>query len=309
MASISVSSTHDMPTATNPDNFGPAYGGKYNATTIDPATGVVYPAGTYDKLKGGISVAMDCSSCHDPHGSSNYRLLKDTVNDTETGGYVTSDLKTAIDPNPKPFVISNEIGYPSGNSVLGNDFGFRLHKQYPNYKPDYTTARYARAPKFSVGADDTVTVDMAGIDAKKGLSAWCAGCHTEYNTVSSMGQSAYNANDGLLDTVRHRHPVNIPLTNADGILDRDILIATSSDTNSAWGDNIDIPLEHNPYGENQGSSQRQAKTDFIGCLTCHRAHGTNTTMTGYALGGLPTADSSALLRANNRGVCERCHNK
>ena len=28
-----------------------------------------------------------CTSCHDPHGSSNYRLLKDTVNGVTVGGY------------------------------------------------------------------------------------------------------------------------------------------------------------------------------------------------------------------------------
>ncbi|HET6497868.1 MAG TPA: hypothetical protein VFH17_02285, partial [Coriobacteriia bacterium] len=69
-----------------------------------------------------------------------------------------------------------------------------------------------------------------------------------------------------------------------------------------------------------------------GCLTCHRAHGTSATMSGWAVSttefntatGLwgavlttPTAGvagveptlSSALLRHDNRGVCQRCHNQ
>jgi hypothetical protein len=58
-------------------------------------------------------------------------------------------------------------------------------------------------------------------------------------------------------------------------------------------------------------------SDWIECLTCHRAHGTKATMTGWAtaanmsLTGSPYVGSeeSALLRLNNRGVCETCHNK
>ena len=54
------------------------------------------------------------------------------------------------------------------------------------------------------------------------------------------------------------------------------------------------------------------------CQTCHLPHGTSAAMTGFADGGptgsgtLPgntTATDSALLRLDNRGVCEVCHQK
>jgi hypothetical protein len=73
------------------------------------------------------------------------------------------------------------------------------------------------------------------------------------------------------------------------------------------------------------------ENDQLGCLTCHFAHGTDKKMAGWANARLvnnpsavptwsvePTTAlpagvnpnmSSALLRADNRGVCERCHNK
>jgi hypothetical protein len=73
--------------------------------------------------------------------------------------------------------------------------------------------------------------------------------------------------------------------------------------------------------------------NYLTCLTCHYAHGSEATMSGWAAGGIttgtagpvpfqdPTYDgvqptylgaqsgTAALLRYNNRGVCERCHNK
>ena len=88
-----------------------------------------------------------------------------------------------------------------------------------------------------------------------------------------------------------------------------------------------LPLAH--AIDEQGSTANE-KEDWIECLTCHRAHGTAAAMTGWAsnagaasivgtiVAGLPVAQNnfvasnpvpSALLRYDNRGVCERCHNK
>lgn len=292
----------------------------------DGTSGVAW-GGSLPTVTGGIQMALDCASCHDPHGTSNYRILKDTVNGLPAGGYL-GDFATDINPTPNPWVISNEVGYPNG--VGGADLGFRLHKNYSDldgdgiygepgdYVPDYTTARYAQP---------------VGLDVAKGVSGWCARCHTLYNTISSSGQGAYNAADGYGNVDRHRHPVNQPLSTFLG--DRALLIDDPdgpgplfSDTNTPWGDVVDIPLEHAPATDGQGNAQTQAMTDYLGCLTCHRAHGTSVTMRGWAnatitpagspklnpigsetSNGVPPTSDSALLRASDRGVCERCHNK
>lgn len=54
--------------------------------------------------------------------------------------------------------------------------------------------------------------------------------------------------------------------------------------------------------------------DRVACLSCHRAHSTTATMTGWAT-SYPRSESdpeqrpptSALLRMNNRGICWNCH--
>lgn len=372
-------------------------------------------------------IAMDCGSCHDPHGSSNYRILKDYVNGHDVGGYL-GDFAADADPDPVPWVVSNEYGFPKvgdTDPMTGGSnptYGFRLHRTYPSYQPNYTTARYARGVNPSSGA----------FEQRLGMSGWCTACHENYmakvsitpqtsgdgqittlstdvdwqanramtvvaetsavvsptdttipvdatfgntndfpttgyiqieseviqysgkttytftgatrgigNTTATTHAAdtliyvAYDASDGYGYIARHRHPMNVPMSNFTG--DRDLTydpytFQSSYPTSVAF---IDLPLDHDPTVESGAfslSEQSYDASDWIECLTCHRAHGTDTTMTGYANGGLvsqtfpggwgswlvpdpnstsgvPPAEDSALLRAPNRGVCERCHNK
>jgi predicted CXXCH cytochrome family protein len=46
----------------------------------------------------------------------------------------------------------------------------------------------------------------------------------------------------------------------------------------------------------------------LACTTCHVAHGSPAQITGQAV-GVGLAADSALLRLDNRGVCQSCHNK
>lgn len=292
----------------------------------------------------GAKVDLNCTNCHDPHGSSNYRILNDAVQGRTVGGYV-GDFKNDIDPDPDPWVISNEIGYPNGNG--GADLGFRLHKvywhNYPagpevpgDYMPDYTNACYAEPAKG----------DMNGAYNSTGMSGWCTrACHDQYlvkaGTLSNPGSGSsfgtysasgtYNAGDDAGAVVRHRHPINVPV----GVFDGDRALQLDPHAWTAWDPTIkwvDIPLLHlTRNGEAQGSpdntsgngTQTNTLDDGIDCLTCHRAHGTSAWMSGYAntdsnlgqappdsgIAGTPPTNDSALLRANDRGVCERCHNK
>jgi predicted CXXCH cytochrome family protein len=405
-------------------------------------------------------VGMDCASCHDPHGSSNYRILKDFVNGHNVGGYVGT-FASDPDPDPYPYVISNEVGYPlkgRPDPLTGNPNptdGFRLHRAYNDgdqtgyetvngyheYMPNYTTARYAKGRHPSSGSTDP---DL-------GMAGWCTACHENYlakvsiaastsgaagdptggssdwgaarstgvsalltaditpssttlgvdnsagfvdpggaytayiqietevigytdisgntftglvrgaggptgdgtpattHTAGAYVYQAYNASDGNAYVARHRHPVNVPLSNFAG--DRSLAydpfsFQSNYPTTISF---VDLPLAHtawinaaNPgeYGaliaKSPQGREQYALTDWIDCLTCHRAHGTNAVMQGYANAGLtnmdfstlsngqfttwavptlgvtpgvPPTNDSALLRANNRGVCERCHNK
>ncbi len=189
------------------------------------ATWVAWGAGNNGRdgiiSMGGEKVDISCSACHDTHGSSNYRLLKDTVagiSPTDgapaavtVGGYGALDV-------PQPFVISAEAGYPVGGWAKGED---RM-TQYTTYFPDFTDARYAKAPTG---------------DLTKGISGWCQACHTQMNTAGDSGvifdtngtgddgtgtsfqdylAEIYDANDGFGLVERHRHPTNVALSVFEG---------------------------------------------------------------------------------------------
>ncbi len=272
-------------------------GGGFNPSTFptqhypNDTTWVAYGGGTTGQSgiisTGGEQVVIGCGVCHDVHGSSNYRLLKDVVNGVTVGGY--TDSGDPVNPTPDPWVSSVETGYPSG--------GWLLHEpgaaQVAVYTPDYTDARYAKAP---------------GNDPMKGISAWCSACHTQYLTWSSSTttytSSVYDSNDGFGYVTRHRHPVNVPLSNYLGA--RALIVTDTT-----------LPLANEVADKSTNDM-----TDWIDCLTCHVGHGSSVVMTGYASiadatdpqpdtggGSVPPDDGNALLRSNNRGVCEACHNK
>lgn len=274
---VAVTSSHIM----NGQSWGAYAGGAYGNRSIEAT-------GNYPSLQGtGAKIVMDCTTCHDPHGSSNYRILKDMVYGVAVGGYSGG---TPQDPNPTPYVVSNETNYPVG--------GFRLHTQYGTYDPDYTVAQYAKAP---------------GGDRSKGMSGWCAGCHTAYGYDGGANPDLldagdwtgdYNAGDGLGFVTRHRHPINVEMSNFSNPASPVVL-------------NSGLPLAHSAAADVNSNDP----SDWIDCMTCHNAHGTTAVMDagsyadpngsweiGDAVLTMVTPDS-ALLKMDNRGVCEACHNK
>lgn len=323
--------------ATNSSFNAPLNGGGFsltttNGTTFNSVTSIHNIDDGLQTIWGDGSSAsttldLTCTDCHDPHGSSNYRLLKDSVNGNAVGGY--DGTLDPVNPTPTPWVVSAEQGYPSS--------GWLLHQpgaaQVATYFPNYTTEEYKYQPP--------------GVGGYRSMSGWCSGCHERYimrddttgtvvvpwDTAGFPDYYSYGAFEADAETTytsetgqvgarsRHRHPVNITLAAGVGplrALQREVVTSTV------------LPLEARPLSPNtRGTYDFQ---DYISCLTCHVAHGASVNMTGWAessyitsssavvswypvlstqptVSGVQPTYSSALLRADNRGVCERCHNK
>jgi hypothetical protein len=253
------------------------------------------------------------------------RLLKDQVNGVAVGGYDSAD-------NPQPYVVSAEQNYPGE--------GWKKHQDGQNqmvaYRPDYTSPQYGYQPPAVVD----------GTSKFRSMSMWCNACHTDYGDPAQGGwgetassntkdydayeRSKNDATQEIGPKGRHRHPVDVTLAAGNG---SNRALAAQVVTSSA------LPLEK--YNKPKGQQGGWDYNDYIGCLTCHRAHGVETTMTGWASASyttsagavvqwLPVQDASrnggvgpsgkiagigtsvgtsSLLRLKNRGVCEVCHNK
>jgi len=221
---------------------GTTWGSTYDcAGCHNPESGLVWPGaptwgispgavGSFPGRGQNVTMPLTCTSCHDPHGGANYRLLQQRMHpaspqQTDSNGYI--------------LVTSNE---PGGQTP-----------DQPGYSPNYTSANY-----------------------RLGLGDWCTGCHFTYHQEISV--QPFNAEDGKGLLTRYRHKMNMNL----------------------GGLSTSLPLE-DPAGDGANGN------DQVFCGTCHYAHGTNASMTTMATVD-PTGDS-ALLRIENRGVCQDCHQK
>lgn len=124
-----------------------------------------------------------------------------------------------------------------------------------------------------------------------GTSTLCAACHNAYHRTNA-GQGSIN------DGGSYTHRVDMSFSYGGNV---------NPDTVGFGG--LNLPL---------ADVDLVTTNDTVVCQTCHLPHGTSAQMTGFADGGptgtgtLPgntTATDSALLRLDNRGVCEVCHQK
>ncbi len=249
---------------------GVAVTSRHNA---DPADNSLYPWG-YNANTGqntnALASPLQCTSCHNPHGTANYRLLKEKVN------AVSTVVRAWYPDGGAGAFVKDE-----GASGLGTGApGDKYTKEY------YGSAGGGGAPITTGGS----------------LASLCGACHTAYPSASAS--SAYTAGG----VTHYRHKTEMPYTDW-----------TNPETGVAPPNNPEtLPITNFPALRLASNSTNDQK--IVTCLTCHRVHGSTSTMQGYALkttfGGQgdtdltpsQTADSiSTLLFTNNRGMCEACH--
>lgn len=219
-----------------------------------------------------VTINLTCISCHSPHRSTNYRILRMTPNNVAT---VTVQWRGKLAAGP--------------DGVLGDD---PLTPEDESQDDDYRfyTEEDLDASTSGIQGYTLNYRGVAGSTGRNGISTWCAGCHTKYLTWEDT--AGYNAGDAKGAVKRFRHKVDV---------DRMYLVpGETSETELP----TTLPLE-------DLTGNGRTSDDEVTCLTCHKAHGTAATMTGYAdalseRGTMP--QGSMLLRMVNRGVCEDCHN-
>jgi predicted CXXCH cytochrome family protein len=255
-------------------NVGTAVGGT--------ATPVAGDAGLY-------GVTLECGSCHDPHGNGNYRILRPVPVDAGKAATMLVAGKPYVPATTDPItqVVTPAVPYvpPVYTTVAGTIKGVNIPDAIPdsNGNKVYTTTNYWAAGDRSVPT--TLGEGIPAATATDGyitnIAAWCTTCHTRYLAESG---SYKTPNKGY------------PAATATGVTDATFTYRHRSDSTGA--------------------------ADKPNCIQCHVSHGSNVAMTDSTnanftapdlktptTAGIPaTVDNSRLLRVNNRGTCEMCHN-
>jgi len=227
--------------AANTPDYAPLLGGGFVNYQGVPVTSIHSPDGAEiaawgnDVPRGNLAdlaEALTCASCHDPHGSPNYRIINEEIN---------------------------------GNPVA------------------------------VAQVDEGVAKDYDSEHWGSGTSSVCAACHGAYHVIR-VGSGSDNTDDNMGnldyggDISSFAHRIDMPYN-----------YGANANPETVGMDGYYLPLALSGAG------------DQVVCMTCHLPHGTSAPMTGQTDGaGLPgetSATDSALLRLENRGVCEVCHQK
>ncbi len=284
---------------------------------------------------GGYTPTTDaCAGCHRAHTAAAPKLLVEAVPnlcftchgstgtgaDTNVADGVYLDRDSTAESPPEGFVNRGLKGGGFVNAMMDTDWD----------------GAAVSAPTTSTHLADGSTGTAWGngaIGSGPGLANFslsCVSCHDPHGNASTAGTPTYR----LLRAI----PVNSGASSGVNVIDepsKTYTISTGSGQyfGEGYGTNGDRLSQwcsqcHTRYRATSGSGHTDSGDPifayrhvtggvFLSCVSCHVAHGTSATMSGFASNvdwpdGSPTPNGngrSSLLRVDNRGVCELCHAK
>ena len=299
------------------------------------ALGTVSLASANGGPHGGYTATTDaCAGCHRAHTASGANLL--IVTDTFTLCMTCHDSAgTGADTNVEDGLYTAARSTTTVGAANTTDGGDLLGGGFTNYLTVGVTSAHE--------VDGSSTNVAWGNGVARGAGAaitdatfTCASCHdphgsTNYRilntTINGNAVVVTQVDEGVQDYDDEDWPAD--MSNAcvachDSYHDNALAKDGTSDTH-----NVDMAFD---AGINLGVDNPETLgyltyylpladtgvTDIVTCNTCHLSHGSSAAMTGSADGGpdgsgsVPgdtTATDSALLRLDNRGTCEVCHQK
>jgi hypothetical protein len=272
---------------------------------MDPASAsaaIVWGSGALGTAGAGSSITMACTSCHNPHGNGQYRILDPRPGDSDgpfAEATVDAPVRDLLEPDRlHNYTVIQKLASGNGatfsgsgsltaegteaayllyadqiDGVYGPSVGDYFHRTVPwNGANQFVDATHPAVSAITANRmNDAPNGHPIDTDASSTvdnsfdaqINAWCSQCHTRYLDGSS---------------------------------------GAGQDTTGSWG----VPSGDAIFTYRHSNSSNKP------CTTCHVAHGSNAQMGGDYSSAFPypdgtTSASSRLLKLDNRGTCQACH--
>ena len=311
-----------------------ATGQKVTSTHSMSGSGTVWgngapssPTKTY-----GATVTMECSSCHNPHGNGLYRVLQTLPGEdfaaTSPGFDQTNNAGVEVQDTTyttlRNYTIRPSTGGTVASLVAGTSGDYwRYHWDPTGVKSWALTSGGPGADPMNTGWNSLTATYVTSGPTNKYVVAY---------PVNAAGIAAYNtqlAAYGINDPVTSTASISV-LDNRGGLMTAWCIQCHSryNGNQSVQGTSPAQSLGASSLFDNSGGDavfMFKHGTTRIGCEQCHVSHGSNALMTGSNSldytnpdGSIPThvtgagsgavvSGDSRLLKVDNRGTCQLCH--
>jgi len=260
--------------------------------------------------------ALECTSCHDPHGNGNYRILRPvpvgaptgtaavTISDSATKVYTTTNYWLVDDPNSA--TVNGPTGTPNTSAFLGSISSWcaTCHSRILSPSGGYAEALVS-VNSGATSYTATFTGGSANFAVTSSMPTVNVGDTVAFTGITATNAPAANLVPGFATNVLYRvfsisgttitvgNPAGTsalkPTTGYNGTATFVLGSQTTADGNFMFrhrSDNGTISLQTGvttrgvPFNADGTPNMNILGFNNPNCLTCHVAHGSNVTMGG-----------------------------
>lgn len=274
---------------------------------VDGGSGTVWGSGAFQTGAttspfGAGTMTLECTSCHDPHGNAgrdatgksipSYRLLRYTP-EGSSGYEITANVGTGTT------FTWNTAAVPSAAGVTVPDPAVKW------YTPNNDVALDPSVASYRARAGEIYVANFAGLGDYMGRyygyqrPATVASGTGTFVTCGSPTTGSQTACGAASGTAFNNVPAQDKLGYWCGTCHDRYVAQGGTATRSTDTNDPGYHYRHRSQGNGTTAGQYT-------CVSCHNAHGTVAQASPLAADATYAGDS-ALLKADNRAVCVRCH--
>jgi predicted CXXCH cytochrome family protein len=268
---------------------------------------------------------LECTSCHNPHGNAGKNALGQAIPSYRILNYapdalgfeVTSITGVGTNYSWRTDVIIAPAGFTSTSGVSVPEPATAWYTPNTDYRRDGTLLAYSGtvngtniAVAYFAGLGDygakyymyrRPALTVSGAAVTSGTVIGCrTGGTTGVLTVPATACPAATIVSPAFDNVASQDKLGYWCATC-----HDRYLAKGGGTVATLGTRVTDSLDPG-YHYRHRSQGNGTTTGQYTCVSCHNAHGTSATASALSAGATYAGDS-ALLKADNRAICARCH--